>query len=270
MLAVSASSFVGNAGEVAGGAVAFNSVSAVPLTVRGSAFSGCTAATGGAIAVLSAHSVSVSDTSLVSNAATAGAGGALAVAGSIHTHPCVAGQTVGLSGTRGSIVVASGVVPSTVSFECRWHLLPDSTEADCALEVEIQSIEVLAAISAQMPYEAVSVRGAASGALLFGCADVGCAGVRNRVVSSRDPEGLFLRYQWVTSGDYLPLTYGMRASWRSTCGAEGAVDAVRPQIRPPVWFLSRTTALPTDFVACLLHPAPDIQLCPSLRSRALS
>lgn len=223
-LALWSSNFTGNAARTAGGAVQFDSLSPEPLDIRGSAFSSNAAATGGAVAVLAASAVAVLSSNFTANNATGGDGGALAVAGSVGVFPCVAGEVVTLSGPRGTIVVADGAMPTTVSFECQWRLHPPPSPSDagsaCSIELVIAGIQSVNAASDAPLTEAVSVESAGNGTTLQ-CENLGCLGVKNRLLSSRDPAGLLLRYRWETTGEALPLANGLTARWRTVCGAAG-------------------------------------------------
>lgn len=217
----SGSEFEGNVAGGHGGGLSFAS-GALPIGLSGSSFTGNFAGrSGGAVAVLAAAAVDVADSDLSGNVAAGGDGGAVRISyPSAQENVCVMGQTRSLSGSRGAIAVAAAIMPTSNSFTCTWTISNDGSLPNCTLELELNSVELSSFISIATPFEVVTVTDRASGRPAFRCSDVGCGGVHPGAplrFQTPSPQGFELSYQWVSAGDAIDLSYGLRAFWRTIC-----------------------------------------------------
>lgn len=86
------------------------------------------------------------------------------------------------------------------------------------------SVEFVPAINPNVPTMHVRVVDNASGRTLFACTGLACDVAKLPApvtLRSANQSGLSVSYQWITAGDDIGLTYGMRATWRAVCGVGG-------------------------------------------------
>lgn len=239
-LTVQGSEFSGNEAGAGGGAISVTGASSVSLSASRFAANRALSGDGGGVEVVDAPATSL----CVMGAAQTvrGTKGALAVTGG-NGMPTVVDFTCSWTVAPENVlfyedcVVEARRAPGSsrspplglvhASSHGRTDALPEracSRAATPFTQLDIVSVEIVAAINPTSPTMAVRVVDARSAQPLFSCSgllcDLSARGGAATVRSSSDA-GLTVSYSWVSTGDDIGMSYGLRAAWRAICGAAG-------------------------------------------------